>query len=42
MPIVSGNNWKFVKTSNAIVFLRKIESSDAVQIRKIVDLEKLV
>ena len=35
-------NWKYVYTLNAIVFLRKIESSDAVPIRKIVNLEKLI
>ena len=35
-------NWKYVWTANGIVFLRKTESSDAVPIRSIVDLEKLV
>lgn len=36
------HNWRYVWTSNGIVFLRKTENSDAVTIRNIVDLEKLV
>ena len=34
--------WRYLWTSNRIVFLRKTENCDAVPIRNIIDLEKLV
>ena len=36
------NNWRFVWTANGMVFLRKTESSDAVLVKNLVDLENII